>query len=169
VRLFAAEFAGSGLAAARRRQRAGLDRLVEAAAPQGIKVLVETSPRSLAPSPELAADLVAHHPPARAGVLYDPGNMLIEGHVSPPLAIALLGRHLAHVHVKNVVWGRSGGRWQWKYAGLEAGLLDWRELFALLAASGYRGRFSIDHLPGRETMKLLGRESDLMRSLLASP
>ena len=48
------------------------------------------------------AVLVERHPPERAGVLYDPGNTAIEGYLSPALTIARLGRHLRHVHVKNI-------------------------------------------------------------------
>jgi sugar phosphate isomerase/epimerase len=166
MRLFAARYRGGGVAALHRRHRAAVDRLVDVAAPHGVKVLVETSPDTLAPTPQLALDLVSHHPPRRAGVLYDPGNMVIEGHVKPALAVALLGRHIGHVHVKNVSWSRSAGRWQWKYAHLTTGLLDWTEILDLLAASGYEGRYSIDHLPGRETMGLLQRETTVMRELV---
>jgi sugar phosphate isomerase/epimerase len=166
VRLFAASYRGGGVTDLRRRHRSAIDRLVDTAAPHGVKVLVETSPDTLASTPELALDLVCHHPPRRAGVLYDPGNMVIEGHVSPPLAIAVLGRYLGHVHVKNISWSRSAGRWQWKYAHLSAGLLNWAEIFGLLAASRYDGRYSIDHLGARATMGLLTRETAVMRNFL---
>jgi sugar phosphate isomerase/epimerase len=168
VRLFAAAYRGGGVTNLRRRHRSAVDRLVDTAAPHGVKVLVETSPDTIASTPELALDLVSHHPPRRAGVLYDPGNMVIEGHVSPPLAIAVLGRYLGHVHVKNISWSRSAGRWRWKYAHLSAGLLNWAEIFGLLAASRYDGRYSIDHLGARATMDLLTRETAMMRNLLAS-
>src|ERR1700753_1922165 len=72
VRLFAEPHRGGSVAAPQRRHRAALDRLVELAAPGHVRVLVETSPGTLAASPELALSLVGHQPARRAGVLYDP-------------------------------------------------------------------------------------------------
>ncbi|MGI8713535.1 MAG: sugar phosphate isomerase/epimerase family protein [Solirubrobacteraceae bacterium] len=167
VRYFAAGYRGGSVHELQRRHRRTLDRLIDLAAPNGVKVLVETSPDSLAATPELAHALVAHQSPKLAGVLYDPGNMVIEGAVRPSLAIAILGRHIAHVHVKNIAWSRTQGRWRWRYANLAAGLLDWPEIIGALQASGYRGRYAIDHLAGRETMPLLKSECALMRDLLA--
>jgi sugar phosphate isomerase/epimerase len=167
VRFFAPPYDGRSLASQRRRVRAGLDSIVELGAPAGLGVLVETSPDTLAPTPSLAVSLVEHHPPRRAGVLYDPGNMAIEGHVSAPLAIALLGRHLRHVHVKNISWSRRHGAWKWRHAGLGAGVLDWPEILAALSAAGYGGRLSIDHLGGRPTLALLRSETGRLCHLIA--
>jgi sugar phosphate isomerase/epimerase len=167
VRLFAPRYAGGSLAAGLRRAADGLDRVIERAGAAGVTVLIETAPGTLAPSPELAAALVERHPPKRAAVLYDPGNMVIEGHLAPALAIARLGRHLGHVHVKNIAWMRRDGAWRWRHAGLTDGMLDWGEIVAALAAAGYRGRYSIDHLGGRATPALLHRECEHLRELLA--
>src|SRR5689334_10817885 len=104
VRLLAPPYRGGSLQLEQKRARAGLDRLVELAAPAGLAVLVETSPTTLAPAPELAATLVEQQDPEHAGVLYDPGNMAIEGYLAPALAIARLGPYLRHVHVKNIAW-----------------------------------------------------------------
>jgi sugar phosphate isomerase/epimerase len=167
VRFFAPVYDGGRLAPAQRRARAGVDSLVNAAAAARVGVLVETSPGTLAPSGSLALALVGHHPPARAGVLYDPGNTVIEGYVSPALALARLGRHLRHVHVKNIAWSRRGGAWRWGYATIDGGIVDWPATLRALAASRYRGRVSIDHLRGRPTLGLLRGESERLRELLA--
>ena len=168
VRLFAPAYKGGSLDREQRRARAGLDALVDLAAPAGLAVLVETSPTTLAPAPDFAVSLLEHHPPERAGVLYDPGNMAIEGHLAPRLAVARLGRYLRHVHVKNIAWSRRDGVWRWRHAALTGGLLDWREILAALEAARYRGAFSIDHLGGEATAALLRSESTHLRELLAS-
>jgi sugar phosphate isomerase/epimerase len=168
VRLFAPAYKGGSLDREQRRARAGLDALVDLAAPAGLAVLVETSPTTLAPAPDFAVSLLEHHPPERAGVLYDPGNMAIEGHLAPRLAVARLGRYLRHVHVKNIAWSRRDGVWRWRHAALTGGLLDWREILAALEATRYRGAFSIDHLGGEATAALLRSESTHLRELLAS-
>ncbi len=101
-------------------------------------------------------------------MLWDPGNGIIEGHLDPRLAIADLGDYLHHVHVKNIAWRRSGGVWSWSYAPLATGMLDWSALLAALEAAGYRGRLSIDHLPGASSLPALRRELGSLRALLAA-
>lgn len=167
VRLFAPSYKGGSLRREQQRVRDGLDCVIDIAAPQGLAVLVETSPTTLAPAPDFAAVLVEQHPPQRAGVLYDPGNMAIEGSLAPGLTVGRLGRHLRHVHVKNVAWFRHGGTWRWCYDTLAAGLLDWREILQTLATARYEGSFAIDHLSGKPTPALLRTESDHLRSLVA--
>lgn len=166
VRLHAPPYRGGLLRRERERAAAGVDYVVELAAPSGVAVLVETSPDTLAPGPDLAAGLVERHPPERAAVLYDPGNMVIEGHLEPALAIARLGPYLRHVHVKNIGWARRGEGWQWRRAGLAAGILDWRSIVHGLAAARYPGLLSIDHLGGEVTRARLDAESAFLRALV---
>jgi sugar phosphate isomerase/epimerase len=167
LRLFAPPYRGGSLDREQDRAREGLDFLVDLAGPAGLTVLVETSPATLAPAPDFAAALVEQHPPELAGVLYDAGNMAIEGSLAPRLAIARLGSYLRHVHVKNIAWSRRAGVWRWRHAELAKGVLDWREILAALAAARYEGRFSIDHLGGKSNPALLRAESDHLRELVA--
>ena len=167
VRLFAEPHRGGGVAAQQRRHRHALDRLVERAADERVRVLVETSPDTLAPSPELAMALVSHQPAKLAGVLYDPGNMVIEGDLGAGVAVALLGRHLAHVHVKNIRWIRTGGDWHWRYAPLDGGRVPWAGVIERLRQARYAGWYSLDHLPGRATKAALGHETARLAELLA--
>jgi sugar phosphate isomerase/epimerase len=167
VRLLAPAYRGGSLRAEQSRARLGLDELLELAAPAGVAVLVETSPGTLAPTPELAVALVEHHSPDLAGVLYDPGNMVIEGHLDPVLAIACLGAHLRHVHVKNIAWSHTKGSWRWRHATLSTGMLDWRPIVRALAVARYEGKFSIDHLGGEVTAAKLEAETALLRDLVA--
>jgi sugar phosphate isomerase/epimerase len=169
VRLFAEPHRGGGLSAQQWRHHRALDRLVERAAPAGVRVVVETSPDTLAASPELAMALVSHQPPTRAGVLFDPGNMVIEGDLGPGLAVAVLGRHLAHVHVKNIRWARADGSWRWRYASLDDGRVRWAEVIERLRHARYGGWYSLDHLPGRPTLAALRHESSRLAELLSEP
>jgi sugar phosphate isomerase/epimerase len=167
LRLLAPPYRGGSLQREQQRVRDGLDFLVDLAAPSGIAVLVETSPMTLAPAPEFAVALVEQHPPERAGVLYDPGNMAVEGHLSPALAIARMGRHLRHVHVKNIAWSRRGEAWRWRHASLASGMLDWRTILDRLAVTRFEGTLSIDHLGGAPTRARLNSESSYLRTLMA--
>jgi sugar phosphate isomerase/epimerase len=168
LRLLAPPYNGGSLRREQERIRIAIDRLVDVAAPQGVAVLVETSPATLAPAPELAMTLVELQRPERAGVLYDPGNMMIEGHLAPAVAIARLGPYLRHVHVKNIAWSRQGQVWRWRHATLASGILDWSSIVRELRAARSRGLFSIDHLGGDASARKLGSESTFLRNLVAT-
>ncbi len=161
-------FAPALRADAHERARDGIARVAELAKEYGVAVLVETSPGTIAPSTAHARALVAGFPPERVGVLYDPGNMVIEGHVDPRLAVDELGPYLRHVHVKNVLWRREGGAWTWRHARLDAGLLEWRAILAALRRGAYSGRLSLDHLGGKPTLASLRREVELLRRWLGA-
>lgn len=165
VRVFAPEYRGGSLSHQQRRARRGLAALAETATASGIAILIEVAPGTIAPSPTLARALVDGQPTDRVGILYDPGNMIIEGHTDPRLAIAELGPYLRHVHVKNVSWHREQGAWTWRHAALSAGMLDWRAILAALAGAGYAGWLSIDHLGGRPSLATLRRETEVLRGL----
>lgn len=168
VRLFAPQYGGGSLARDERSARAGLAAVIDFAAAAGVAVLIETSPGTLAPSAERAVGLVEHQAPEHAGVLFDPGNTVIEGYLAPALAVARLGPYLQHVHVKNIAWRRATGRWVWRYAAMSSGMVPWPELLDVLARAGYRGGFSIDHLTGRPTPARLEVESEHLRALVAA-
>ena len=166
LRLWTPGYGGGPVADELRKRRAALAQAVEITAAHGIVLLLENHPDSLAPSTTLTRELIDAHRPDEVGVLWDPGNGIIEGHLDPRLAIADLGAYLHHVHVKNIAWRRSGGVWSWSYVSLATGMLDWVALLRALAAAGYRGRLSIDHLPGAATAATLRREAAALRSLL---
>ena len=165
IRLFPPRYDG-GLARAQDRARAAVDRLVERAAPDGLRVLVENAPGTIAPSPQLVLELVAHHDPDRVGVLYDPGNTVLEGHVAPSLALEQLGGYLAHVHLKNVAWRRQAGAWELGYTSLRGGILDVPAVLAALRRARYRGHVAVDHLRGRPTLAELRLELRYLGGLL---
>jgi sugar phosphate isomerase/epimerase len=140
----------------------GLAASASIAKEHGVALLIETAPETIAPSTAQARALVDGFPPHEVGVLYDPGNMVIEGHVDPRLAIAELGPYLRHVHVKNVAWRREHGRWQWRHAALDEGLLDWAAIVAALRAASYTGRLCLDHLGGKPSLATLKRELNVL-------
>jgi sugar phosphate isomerase/epimerase len=155
VRVFAPALADAA------RARDGLAAAAQITRTQGVSLLIETAPETIAPSTAQARALVDGFPPDEVGVLYDPGNMVIEGHVDPRLAIAELGPYLRHVHVKNVAWHREDGRWKWRHAALDAGLLDWSAIVDALDDAGYTGRLCLDHLGGEPSLTTLKRELSL--------
>jgi sugar phosphate isomerase/epimerase len=167
IRLFAPGYQGGSFADEQAAARDELARTIEIAAEHDLRILIENAPATLAPSSTLALALVDGHPPARAGVLYDPANGVIEGHLPPEAAISELGPYLQQVHIKNISWQRRAGSWEWRYATLAGGQIDWPPLVAALVAAGYEGRFCIDHMAVPATGPALRREANRVRALLA--
>ncbi|MGG4033300.1 sugar phosphate isomerase/epimerase [Paenibacillus cisolokensis] len=139
----------------------------------GVKALVETHHRTIAPSASLAHRLVSRFDPDKVGVLYDPGNMVYEGFENYRMGFELLGPYLAHVHVKNAGWsparGGSGAHpnlpqaegsggpeaeplspveWTCGWRPIASGIVPWRQVLADLKAVGYDGWLGLEDFSG---------------------
>ncbi|MDC3416035.1 sugar phosphate isomerase/epimerase family protein [Aquibacillus salsiterrae] len=128
-----------------------------------IKGLVETHHMTITPSASLAHRLVSQFDPNHIGVLYDPGNMVHEGYENYRMGMELLGPYLAHVHIKNAIWqvtkeNEDGTTdWEVKWAPIEKGAVDWRQVFQDLKAVGYDGYVGMEDFsnvyPTKESLK----------------
>jgi sugar phosphate isomerase/epimerase len=149
VRIFPPRFAeGVPLADQLDQMRDAIVNLCERRIGDGVDVLIELAQDTLVPSPELARRALQPLAKHGVGVLYDPANMLVEGHLSAELAIACLDGLLRHVHVKNQVVTREAGGLRRRFASLRRGGVDWVATLRALDRSGYEGSFTIDHLAG---------------------
>ena len=116
----------------------------------GVKALVEIHHETIVPSASATRRFLDGFDPESVGVIYDPGNMVWEGHEQYRLGVETLGPYLAHVHAKNTGWRQSGRRadcslaWQAEWAPLDEGIVDLCELFAALRAIGYGGWISVE-------------------------
>jgi len=122
------------------------DGLSDRCAQTGVRALLELHQRSICPSASLAHRLVGEFDPARIGVIYDVGNLAIEGYEDHALAAELLGEHLAHVHLKNVTFGApgAGGLRVPEWSALDDGVVDVPGLLTALAGHGYQGWISVE-------------------------
>jgi sugar phosphate isomerase/epimerase len=93
--------------------------------------------------------------------------MVIEGHVSPSLAVAAFGRYLRHVHVKDVVPRRKDGTWRWVHARPGSGLVAWPDVLEALGAAAYSGWLVVDHLSAPAGPARLRGDLAAFRRLLA--
>ncbi|MEU6786597.1 sugar phosphate isomerase/epimerase family protein [Nonomuraea angiospora] len=124
----------------------------------GVQALLEMHQRTICPSAALAEQVVGHLPPHLVGVIYDPGNTVVEGSEDPRLALAILGEHLAHVHLKNAAYERAegGGPWRHRWTPMDDGVLDVPAILRLLDGAGYRGWVSVEDFsterPPREAL-----------------
>lgn len=116
----------------------------------GVKGIVETHHKTIAPSASLAHRLVSHCDPDHIGVLFDPGNMVHEGYENFRMGMQLLGPYLAHVHVKNAHWVQDGRRedgtanWRSEWAPMREGIINFGSLLSDLKSVGYDGYLGIE-------------------------
>jgi sugar phosphate isomerase/epimerase len=112
----------------------------------GVRALLEIHQRSICPSVSLAHQLVGHLPPDRVGVIYDVGNLVVEGYEDHRMALQILGDHLSHVHVKNAHYVRpaGGGVWTHRWSPMDDGVADIPRVLRLLTEAGYRGWVSVE-------------------------
>jgi sugar phosphate isomerase/epimerase len=138
-----------------------------AAEAPGVRVLIEMSPGTIVPSPESALRVLDLSGVSAAGVVYDPANLIEEGHLQPAYAVALLSDRIGHVHVKNRSKERIGDSWLVSHASLGEGMVDWAATLAALMSAGYRGAFAIDHLSGAPDASTLCADVDALKGLIA--
>lgn len=114
----------------------------------GIKALLEMHQRTICPSASLAMRVVEGLPAEHVGVIYDAGNVVLEGYEDPRMALQILGPYLAHVHLKNAAFARpsGGGVWQPEWTPMDDGVLDVRRILSLLTDVGYDGWVSVEDL-----------------------
>lgn len=130
------------------KMRGILSRLLEGGLGRSPKLLVETHPGNITSSASLARRLMEDFNPEQVGVIWDPGNQIMEGFENPCLALDLLGPYLAHVHVKNLGWQRVNNHWQCLYMRLSEGMADWEKIINLLQDTGYQGWLSVEDFRG---------------------
>ncbi len=110
----------------------------------GIQCLLELHPGWIIPSPSSARRLLEGLSPQWFGIIYDPGNMVMEGYENPAMALSILGPYLAHVHVKNAGWVKEDGKWQFRWDSIAGGQMDWAVIYKELMAVGYSGWFTLE-------------------------
>jgi sugar phosphate isomerase/epimerase len=144
-----------------------------AATARGIKLVIEIHQHTICPSASLAAQLVAGFDAAAVGVIYDVGNMVLEGYEDHRIGFELLGDYLAHVHLKNasvVAPAERPGLWRYCWAALDDGLVDVPRFLSCLGEYRYRGWVSLEDLSTvREPIATLAHNANVLRELGALP
>ncbi len=131
-------------------------KVAQLAAKYGVRACIEMHMDIITPSAGLTHRVVSHFDPAQVGVIFDPGNMVVEGYEQYQMALELLGPYLAHVHAKNCLWEKVGeedgvAKWQWKMAAVKKGQTDWTKVYAALKKVGYDGWVSFEDFSEGDT------------------
>jgi sugar phosphate isomerase/epimerase len=155
------------------RTRRDYQEVARLARTHSVKALVEIHHETIVPSASAARRFLDGFDPDAVGVIYDPGNMVWEGHEQYRLGLETLGPYLAHVHAKNSAWRQSGRRadgslaWQATWAPLDAGIVDLPQLVATLREVGYDGWISVeDFTTERPLMERVGENLRYLRASL---
>ncbi len=141
----------------------------------GVKLLIETHHQTVNASPSSAYRMVEGLDPEYYGIIFDPGNMVFEGHEDYLKSFQMLGPYLAHVHVKNGVWEYAGedefGSAQWKQVmcPLNKGIADLKGLIKALKRIGYEGALSVEDFSNEKpTREKLEFNIAYLRKLMAA-
>jgi sugar phosphate isomerase/epimerase len=150
--------------------------VLETARPAGVKLNIELHMGGMANSPAAALRILEPFDPREVGVIYDPGNMVYEGHEPARVSVGALGPYLAEVHVKNGRWVHTpdkpaGQRWHCESAPLDDGVADWGNIVSTLKAAGFAGWLIEEgelHAQGIASDQRLGESIRLLRGWLAA-
>lgn len=128
-----------------------LDEAQARAARRGVRIALELHQNTIFPSASLAHRAVARFDPTRVGVIYDVGNLVVEGYENHLIATELLGPHLHHVHLKNAEIRPVDGpgpvrRHLPRWSPLDDGAVDVAGTLGHLEQIGYAGWVSLEDL-----------------------
>ncbi len=157
----------------RKKQRLWLEDIVIPSAKQfDVKLVIEQHHYSICCTPDACRNLIEGLPSTHIGIIFDPGNSLIEGYTRPEYAIDVLGEYLAHVHVKSckpVIEGGhipQGRKYSLQWGKLEDGDLDWEEIIKLLHTVGYDGYLSLEALDQRESEQKIKEDVPYLQNII---
>lgn len=120
-----------------------LERLGEMLRSRGLRLLLEADPSVNTTNHAALASLLELLDPAAFGAIYDPGNDLYDplGEIPYPNGYEAIRPYLAHVHVKDAVYGAGGGP---VCVAPGEGLVGWGAVLRRLRADGYSGWLSLE-------------------------
>ena len=129
----------------------------------GIKFLIETHHGMMISSASSALRVLDGFDPEYFGLIYDPGNMVYEGYENYELGFEMLGKYLAHVHVKNAALVPGGEdefgatKYNQAWVPLKKGSANLNALVKALVKVGYDGVLSVEDFsnekPTREKLE----------------
>jgi sugar phosphate isomerase/epimerase len=115
----------------------------------GVTLLMETGQETAPELLQFLNDLRCQN----VKVNFDPANMILYGAGDPIEAIGILGRHIAHVHVKDAVLSDAPGATWGREVPFGAGQVPPREFLRALKDAGYTGPLCIEREAGDRRME----------------
>ncbi|MDE1169363.1 MAG: sugar phosphate isomerase/epimerase [Pseudomonas sp.] len=172
LRLWAPAYEGERYSVGYERFRHFLDHLLPQAQALGVQLALEVHQRTICSSPALAMRVAQHYPAQALGIIYDLGNLAIEGREDVQLSLDLMGPHLAHVQVKNVAYAPRGDGlgWTWDWCPPDEGFLPLRAMLATLQHNQFNDWVSVEDFDSRyPDRQKIARNRALMHDYLNLP
>ncbi len=144
-----------------------VDRVCEIAEPlraQGITLLMETGQETAPELLQFLNDLRCQN----VKVNFDPANMILYGAGDPIDAIETLGRHIAHVHVKDAKLSTRPGEEWGEEVPFGAGEVPPKLFLLALKRAGYTGALAIEREAGTQRLADVKTAIDALRKAAAS-
>jgi len=140
------------------RVRAGYRKVAKLAKQYGVRAVIETHMGQICPTVHKAMAVLDGMDPAQVGIMWDPGNQVMEGSENYRMAIEIAGPYLAEVHVKNMLWApaeEKEGRTTWKCAScpVHKGIVDWPAIIKILKEKKYNGWLFFEDFSTEEPME----------------
>ena len=116
----------------------------------GVKFLIETHHGMMISSASSALRVLDGFDPEYFGLIYDPGNMVYEGYENYELGFEMMGKYLAHVHVKNAALVPNGEdelgatKYEQAWMPLKKGSANLLNMMKALVKVGYDGYLSVE-------------------------
>lgn len=129
---------------------------------------------NIIPSCSAARRFCDHFSPSEMGVIHDAGNMVYEGFENWLMGLQILGKYLAHVHVKNSSWSvketGAEGNVVWKPDAdtLRGGRVDWGTVISALKKVGYKKFISLEDFSAGSTEDKLKDDLQYLKKLIKS-
>jgi sugar phosphate isomerase/epimerase len=138
--------------------------LAEKFAASGIDLLMETGQESAEELLAFLNDLAAPN----VGINFDPANMILYGAGEPIAALATLGRHVRHVHVKDGTPSTKPGQEWGKEVPFGTGNVKPAELLKALNHIGYAGPLAIEREAGNDRVGDVRLAIDSLRKAISA-
>ena len=139
----------------------------------GVKFLIETHHGMMITSASSALRVLDGFDPEYYGLIYDPGNMVYEGYENYQLGFEMMGKYLAHVHVKNAALVPGGEdefgatKYEQTWMPLKKGSANLLAMMKALVKVGYEGYVSVEDFSNEKpTREKLEENIAYLRQLL---
>ena len=125
----------------------------------GVKFLIETHHGMMISSASSALRVLDGFDPEYFGLIYDPGNMVYEGYENYELGFEMMGKYLAHVHVKNAALVPGGEdefgatKYNQSWMPLKKGAVNLLAMMKALVKVGYDGVLSVEDFSNEQPTK----------------
>lgn len=141
----------------------------------GVKMLIETHHGMMICSASSAMRTLEGFDPEYYGVIYDPGNMVYEGFECYDATVQMLGKYLAHVHIKNAALTPGGEdefgatKYNQSWMPLKKGSANLYNLIKALVKVGYEGTLSVEDFSNEKpTKEKLSENIAYLKQLIAA-